>query len=331
MTSDDHLMVITSSLNRVISYARISLTDRCNFRCTYCMPECGVQEIAHDDIMRYEDILFLVQVLADIGIRKVRFTGGEPTVRRGFVDFIKSFRVRFPDIDLCLTTNGSTLAAISGDISEAGVSGINVSLDTIDDEKFAKITRSHDAASVKEGIRAAVKSGLNVKTNTVLIRGFNDEEAFDILSYVWDIGATPRFIEFMPLERGVWHEDSYIGAPEILEIFAKRIEISEEERPDSSDLSGPAKYYVQADTGRRFGVITAVSDHFCRKCNRLRFTAMGGLMPCLFSSDQIPLLKHIRERDGRALASSIIQGLNVKPKHWEDLSRDDTHMSSIGG
>lgn len=324
-------MQIQSVGGRVIEYARISLTDRCNFRCTYCMPECGVNEIAHDDIMRYEDILFLVDVLSQLGIKKVRFTGGEPTVRRGFVSFMRSFKERFPDIALFVTTNGSTLAKTAKELAQIPMSGINVSLDTIDEEKFKKITRLGDAETVRAGIEAAVIAGNKVKTNTVLMRGFNDDEALDILKYVWSVGATPRFIEFMPLESGVWDKERYISAQELLARFAEVMDALPVPYKTARQQEGPAKYFRDEATGNVFGVISAVSDHFCSSCNRIRFTAAGSLMPCLFSSTQMPLIDQIRSRDAGSLASAILRGMMTKPRHWEALDREDTHMSSIGG
>lgn len=324
-------MQIQSAGSRIIEYARISLTDRCNFRCTYCMPECGVNEIAHDNIMRYEDISFLVDVLSQMGIKKVRFTGGEPTVRRGFVNFMRSFKERFPDIALYVTTNGSTLADTARELAQIPMSGINVSLDTIDEEKFKVITRLGDARTVRAGIEAAVIAGNKVKTNTVLMRGFNDDEALDILKYVWSVGATPRFIEFMPLESDVWDKERYISVQELMDRFADEMDIQPLSYKAAEQQAGPAKYFRDAATGNVFGVISAVSDHFCASCNRIRFTAAGSLMPCLFSSTQIPLIDHIRNRDVEYLTSAILQGMMTKPRHWEALDREDTHMSSIGG
>ena len=319
---------------RRIDYARISVTDRCNFRCVYCMPHDGVPPLAHDEIMRYEDIIFLCQALSDLGVRKIRFTGGEPLVRKGIVPFLGAFKASFPDISASLTTNASLLGRYARELASVGLSGINISLDTLDPEKFRFVTRTGDMAQAMDGISAALASGIpNIKTNTVPIRGFNDDELPLILSFAWENGLLPRLIEFMPIGEDVWRKEMFIGEEEILSALVRHFGALTPQTPDQSAGAlplGPARYYRDAK-GRDVGVIAAVSSHFCQTCNRLRITSSGQLRPCLFSNDETPLIGLIRSRDLDGLRSAIVEGMRAKPQRWEQERSGALHMSNIGG
>lgn len=328
---------ITDRLGRRIDYARISLTDRCNYRCTYCMPESGVELIPHDQVMRYEEILYLCGVLRELGVTKVRFTGGEPLVRRGAVSFLAEFKKKFAKTALSLTTNGSLLAGSAARLAAIGLASMNISLDTLDPDKFRSITRVGEIEDVACGIAAVRQAGIpNIKTNTVLIRGFNDSELPSILSFAWENGATPRLIEFMPLGDDVWRRDKFIGAEEIMALLRTYGEWHPLITPQvPAGVSrpvpmGPAKYYQNAD-GRVVGVIEAVSNHFCEMCNRLRITAAGNMRACLFVSGETPLGGFLQRRDTAGLKRAILDGIDAKPDYWRQ-SRDGTaKMSSIGG
>ncbi|GHV51191.1 cyclic pyranopterin monophosphate synthase [Synergistales bacterium] len=329
---------IRGANGRIIDYVRISVTDRCNYRCLYCMPESGVRSVTHDNIMRYEDITFLCLVLSELGVRKVRFTGGEPLVRKGFVSFLIDFKKSFPDIAVSLTTNASLLAKYAPFLSDAGLYSMNISLDTLDREKFKKITRIGEIDDVREGIMAAKRAGIErIKSNTVLIRGFNDTELPDILGYAWDNGITPRFIEFMPLDCGLWRREDFLGARDALKLleglFGKWNLMEDSARYKNDDKKiplGPAKYYSNED-GRVVGIIEAVSNHFCSVCNRLRVTASGGLRACLFAAEEARLLDMLRNKDAGSVKRAILDSAAAKPECWRDSLKGGVEMSGVGG
>lgn len=327
---------LIDSQGRRIDYARISVTDRCNYRCVYCMPEDGVSTIGHDNIMRYEDIFLLCEVLEELGVRKIRFTGGEPLVRKGLVPFLIKFRETFPNLAIALTTNASLLSLHAEELAKVHLSGLNISLDTVDPRKFREITRMGEIKDVLEGIDAAIGAGIpNIKTNTVLIRDFNDDELMNIIHDTWSKGITPRLIEFMPLGDDVWNREKFISATEILAMLSHHGEWLRASSAPTEDETvfprGPAKYYRELKSGKLVGIIEAVSDHFCSTCNRLRITADGKMKSCLFASSGTELLPFMREQDRDALKNEIVNGINLKPTKWEDLRDGKLRMSSIGG
>ena len=315
---------------RHLNYVRISVTDRCNFRCTYCMPAEGVQCIDHSQIMRYEEILQLCKVFHELGVRKFRFTGGEPLVRKGLVPFLKELKSQLPDIKTALTTNASLLSQYAAELSEAGLHSINVSLDTLDPDKFSSITRIGDINCVLGGIKAAKEAGIrNIKLNAVLMKGFNDGEVPSLLKFARAEGLRLRLIEFMPLEDGVWSKENFISGEEVLRTLPDggcwRPLAAEADK----DGLGPAQYYLNEKTDDVIGVITAVSNHFCSSCNRLRVSARGSLRTCLFSPGEIPLRQLIPEPE--KLKEAILEAIKSKPKCWNDIRNGQLHMSGIGG
>lgn len=321
---------LVDGFGRRLNYVRISVTDRCNFRCTYCMPEEGVKCLSHRDILRYEDIAFLCAAFAELGVRKFRFTGGEPLVRKGLVPFLKDFHAAMPQAKTALTTNGSLLEEYADGLAEAGLGSLNISLDTLEPEKFRSITRIGDIKRVFAGIRAARRAGLtNIKLNTVLIRGFNDGEVGRLLEFAEENSLLLRLIEFMPLEDDVWSKDAFISGEEILSMLPGGRWIKEENGGSKED--GPAQYFVNEATGRRIGVIDAVTNHFCRSCNRLRVSAEGGLRTCLFSENETPLKAIIESRDAAALREALLNAAREKPRCWSDVKTGTLHMSGIGG
>ncbi len=321
---------LVDGCGRRLNYVRVSVTDRCNFRCTYCMPEEGVKCLSHRDILRYEDIAFLCGVFAELGVGKFRFTGGEPLVRKGLVSFLQEFHFAMPDIKTALTTNASLLEEYAEGLAAAGLHSLNVSLDTLNPEKFRKITRIGDIGRVFTGIRAAQRAGLtNIKLNTVLIRGFNDGEVGELLDFAEEHGLLLRLIEFMPLEDDVWTKEAFISGEEILSMLPGGRWIREEGGGLSED--GPAQYFVNEADGRRIGIIDAVSNHFCKSCNRLRVSAEGGLRTCLFSEKETPLKDIIERRDAEALREALLGAAISKPRCWSDVKTGTLHMSGIGG
>jgi cyclic pyranopterin phosphate synthase len=332
-------MAHLDAYNRPISYLRISVTDRCNLRCIYCMPEDGVPWRPHDEVLRYEEIETIVCAAAELGITKVRLTGGEPLVRLGIVDLVRKIS-RIPGIDdLAMTTNGVLLARYAEDLAAAGLHRVNISLDTLDADRFRRITRCGELAGVLDGIRAARKARLDpIKINTVVIRGLNDDEVVDLAAKTfeadwWNI----RFIELMPvgngrLMTGDW-EEKVVTAREVRERIEAALGNLEPARMRTGN--GPARYYRLPDAQGTVGFITPISEHFCYRCNRLRLTADGQLRPCLLCDQEIDLrtpLRHGATVD--EIKTLIGEGINRKPmRHHlsEHLHPEGRAMSEIGG
>jgi cyclic pyranopterin phosphate synthase len=332
-------MAHLDAYNRPISYLRISVTDRCNLRCIYCMPEEGVPWRSHQKVLRYEEIETIVQAAADLGISKVRLTGGEPLVRLGIVDLVRML-ARIPGIDdLAMTTNGILLARYAEELAEAGLHRVNISLDTLDPARFRRITRRGDLADVLAGIEAARQAGLRpIKINTVVIRGLNDDEVVDLARKTleaswWNI----RFIELMPVGDGelmdtAW-EEQVVTAQESREQIEAALGKLEPVKMRVG--SGPARYYRLPGAEGTLGFITPISEHFCYKCNRLRLTADGQLRPCLLSDQEIDLRTPLREgADADEIQALIVEGINRKPmRHHlqEHVRPEERAMSEIGG
>lgn len=320
---------LVDKLGRKLTYVRISVTDRCNFRCQYCMPLEGVEWISHEMIMRYEDIYSLIRILTELGIKKVRFTGGELFVRKDVSNFLRMIRQSFPELMLAITTNASLLSKFIDEIKDLKIN-LNVSLDTLNAEKFKYMTRMGNLNDVINGITEWSKLNLPLKINTVLIKGFNEDEIKALADFARKRGAVLRFIEFMPVDQNLWTQDSFIPASSIKELLFSSGDWKEVgERP--SDTDGPAKYYVNLETGQRIGVISAVSHHFCETCNRLRITATGELRNCLFATKGIDLLSPLRAGDLEEVKRRILLASWEKPTDWKKLIRGNRHMSQIGG
>jgi cyclic pyranopterin phosphate synthase len=324
--------------NRPISYLRISVTDRCNLRCIYCMPPEGVTSRSHEEILRYEEIELIVQAAASLGISKVRLTGGEPLVRLGIVDLVRML-ARIPGVDdLAMTTNGILLARYAADLTKAGLRRVNVSLDTLRPERFRRITRLGQLEDVLAGMEAARRAGLKpVKINTVVIRGMNDDEVVDLARKTLEAGWNVRFIERMPvgndmMGEGEWHEQIVTGQE-----IRRRIEaeLGVLEPAQVSIGGGPARYYRLPDAEGTLGFITPISEHFCYQCNRLRLTADGRLRPCLLSDYEIDLRTPLRQgADLAGIRELLIRSIRSKPERHhlnESVTPRKRAMSEIGG
>jgi cyclic pyranopterin phosphate synthase len=295
------------------------------------MPAEGLPFIPHDQILSYEEITYLCRVLRDVGISKVRFTGGEPLVRKGFVDFVKFFKQELPEMKVAITTNGALLNTLKDRLSELNLTSINISLDTLNPVKFRHITRCGELYRVIEGITGFSEvSKTPIKLNTVLIRDFNDTEVFDLLAFAQRTQSLLRFIEFMPLDDGVWDKNCFISSNEILSIINKNNEWTPISKKISSD-DGPARYFENKLTGQHMGIISAVSHHFCSTCNRLRVTATGDLRPCLFSGESIPLRHDIQAKNRESITFFLKESIKMKPFCWKNLKISEKHMSQIGG
>jgi cyclic pyranopterin phosphate synthase len=323
------------TFNRHINYLRISVTDRCNLRCIYCMPTEGVSLIGHDDILRYEEILRVARCAAQKGITKIRITGGEPLVRKGIIDLIADLG-RIPGIDdLSITTNGVLLEACAQALYQSGMRRINISLDTLDPEKYRTITRGGDINAVFAGISKARQAGFTpIKINVVAMRNVNDDEAVEFARLTMDRPVHIRFIEFMPVAgQTMWEEAQFISSEELQE----RIRAIGTLIPlDADQKAGPAKMFQLEGAQGKLGFITALSSHFCATCNRLRLTADGKLRTCLFSDHEIDLKPLLRGGCSDDELSSVIeQAIQSKPQrheiHEASFKKCSRTMSAIGG
>ncbi|NLZ27773.1 MAG: GTP 3',8-cyclase MoaA [Firmicutes bacterium] len=306
---------LTDRYGRKHDYLRISVTDRCNLRCIYCMGPDGVKPLSHHDILSYEEILKVVRVAAGLGISKIRITGGEPLVRINLPHLIEKIN-SIPGIeDLALTTNGIFLPRFARELKRAGLNRVNISLDSLDPDLFRKITRGGNIKQALRGIEAAIHHGLEpVKINTVLLKGYNDHEILDFFALAHDKDIAVRFIEYMPIgERSVGFDGHYLP----LSIIKETAQLAGYElQPLDHPLSaGPAEYFSLAGRGGSIGLIHSISKHFCSSCNRLRLTADGRLKSCLYwqEEEQVrPILDHPRELE--ALLKKV-----VLHKHKEHL------------
>lgn len=331
------------SHGRVIDYLRISLTDRCNFRCIYCMPEEGVCAMSHDEILRIEEIETIARVATRIGIKSVRLTGGEPLVRKGVVDLVHSLH-EMPGIEnISMTTNGVLLPKMADELKRAGLSRVNISLDTLDPDQFEFITRVGKIESTLAGIDAALEAGFNpVKINAVTVRSLNqDFLAFAKLSI--DRPLHVRFIEYMPVGTSTgsdgtgWGKQDVVPSEELLGIINERAreeglpELVPAGNDDKPIGWGPARYFEFPGAKGTVGFISPLSRHFCSECNRLRLTADGKLRPCLFSDREIDVRTALREGGEEAVYNCFLEALNLKPDEHHDKVGTERNMSQIGG
>lgn len=323
----------SDSFQRPINYLRISVTDRCNLRCIYCMPANGVSLVPHDNILSYEEIYTIVKAAAELGINKLRITGGEPLVRSGLSKLIRMLAQIDVIDDISLTTNGILLARYATELKSAGLQRVNVSLDTLKQDRFDSITRGGKLGDVLEGIEAAKSAGLNpVKINTVVISGINDDEVLDFATKTISDGWHVRFIELMPVVGDRTEKPLFVPVSDI----RQRLEILGELEPCLHSIgNGPAKYFRFPQAKGTIGFITPVSEHFCFSCNRLRLTADGKLRLCLLADDEIDLREPLRRgisSDG--LKQLIEEAVARKPlRHHlaEGYVPKDRPFSQVGG
>ena len=328
------MTALTDTHNRTISYLRLSVTDRCNLRCRYCMPSQGIQMLDHAEILTYEEMVRLVGLCLRLNMTKVRLTGGEPLVRRGIIDFARQL-TGLPVPDLRLTTNGTRLAEMAADLLAAGVRRVNISLDTLDADKYRHITRDGNLDEVWAGLRACLDEGFEqVKVNAVIIRGFNDDEIEVFARLSTELPIHVRFIEFMPLERNGWRPGLVVSSNE-LQGRLERMGRLEEIPFQAGD--GPARRFKLAGAAGELGLISPLSQHFCPSCNRLRLTPDGMLLPCLFGQTEYDLKGPLRSGMGdEALLEIIKKAAASKPvgHHLDGSPLDQGHhrpMTKIGG
>ena len=325
--------------SRPINYLRVSVTDRCNLRCQYCMPPDGIPWMPHDAVLRYEEIALVVRAAAEVCISHVRLTGGEPLVRLGLADLVRML-AEIPGVeDLAMTTNGTLLARHAQTLAAAGLDRVNVSLDTLRAERFRRITRCGHLEDVLAGIDAAHQAGLEpVKINTVVMRGTNDDEIVDLARRTMEPGWNVRFIEWMPVGNAApADDDDWRDRVMTAEEMRHRIEaaLGDLEPAANGKGNGPARYYRLWGAQGTIGFITPISEHFCYRCNRLRLTADGQLRPCLLSDNELDLRTPLRQgAEVAQIKTLILQGIESKPlqHHLNECNRPEKRvMSQIGG
>ncbi|AFA48207.1 GTP 3',8-cyclase MoaA [Acetobacterium woodii] len=313
---------------RKINYMRISITDLCNLRCVYCMPEEGVKKHPHQKNMSFEEIIDLIKAGVSLGVDKIRLTGGEPLVRHGIVDLVKQIGDIAGIKDLTMTTNGILLTKYAKELKAAGLNRVNISLDTFDAEKFHQITRWGHIEDVLSGIEAAKAVGMKpIKINTVLIKGFNDNEIETFVNYTKDEDVFVRFIELMPLgESSGFAENQYLSNNEVLKRMPQLTPVLD------ANKTGPAEYYQLPGAKGRVGLINPISKHFCSECNRIRITTDGKIKPCLHSDYEIDIIAH--RKKGESYQQILLQAINEKPEkhHINDHEKQVLrNMNEIGG
>jgi cyclic pyranopterin phosphate synthase len=349
----DKLNNLVDGYGRRLTYLRISVTDRCNLRCVYCMPESGVSLMNHEDIISYEDILRLARILSRHGVNKVRITGGEPLARKGLTGFVQKLS-EIKDInDISMTTNGILLDKYAQNLFDAGLKRINISLDSLNKEKFKRITRTGSLETVLKNIELAKKIGYNpVKINTVLIRGINDGEIIDFVNFARKFELNLRFIEYMPIGGNI---ADALSSKEIeekikLEFYDFKPKQSKIKYNNVSDenvyekklsvYDGVSRMFGFDDNDAAIGFISPMSEHFCGDCNRLRLTASGNLRLCLFYDNEYNIKDILKESEDEIVfekISNIVKlkhfkhNFNEKAEKKEDMSLANDFMNAIGG
>jgi cyclic pyranopterin phosphate synthase len=321
---------------RVHRDLRISITDRCNLRCVYCMPEEGVEFLPRSEILTYEELARVARVAHELGVTRVRITGGEPLVRRGLESFV-TMLAGIGFADLSMTTNGIGFDRRAQGLADAGLHRVNISCDSLRALRFAEIRRSGDLATVLSAMDAAERAGLKpLKVNVVVLAGRNDDEIVDFARFARDTGRVVRFIEYMPLDGGhTWDRTSVVSAARILELISERWAL-EPVVPSDADPSAPATRYRFSDGMGEIGVIPTVTEPFCGTCDRLRVTADGAIRNCLFANDESPLRDLLRGGGSdEAIALALRGAVDAKlPGHGINdpgFLRPARSMSMIGG
>jgi len=318
--------MLMDKFNRKIDYIRVSVTSRCNFRCLYCMPNTPFEWEPHENILRYEEMFEFLKLAIDQGIKKIRITGGEPLLRKDLDVFVKMLYDYEPRLDLALTTNGYYLKEYAQKLKNAGLKRVNMSLDSLNPDVARKIAQKEMLSRVLEGLDEALRVGLGVKLNTVVMRGINDDEILKLLEFAKKKGVVIRFIEFMENQKaypGIKRVDS----KEILERIAKNYEF--EELPKDNSAS---RYFKMKD-GYVFGIIEPHSEEFCKSCNRIRLTAEGYLIPCLFFTESYNIKEPIREKNLKKADKILKEVVANKPEKndWQEEKSSDRAFWETGG
>ncbi len=321
--------MLIDSYDRVVDYLRISVTERCNFRCQYCMPEKPFSWVPKENLLSFEELFEFVKVCIDEGVKKIRITGGEPLLREDLDLFIKMVYDYKNDIDLAMTTNAYLLKQTAKKLKDAGLKRINCSIDTLKPQTAQHIAQKDVLQNVLEGVEEALKVGLKVKVNMVPMKGINDDEIIDVLEYCKKRGITIRFIEYMENTHANQNLKG-LKSKEVLEILAEKYNFEDE----GFDGSSPSHYY-KMDDGYRFGIIEPYEDDFCKQCNRIRLTAEGFLIPCLYFDEAMSIAEAVRKKDIKTAALVLKEVVKNKPEknRWggEDGESSSRAFYETGG
>ncbi|GAA7703374.1 GTP 3',8-cyclase MoaA [Helicobacter pylori] len=310
--------MLVDSFNRVIDYIRVSVTKQCNFRCQYCMPTTPLDFFDDEELLPLDNVLEFLKIAIDEGVKKIRITGGEPLLRKGLDEFIAKLHAYNKEVALVLSTNGFLLKKMAKDLKNAGLSRVNVSLDSLKSDRVLKISQKDALKNTLEGIEESLKVGLKLKLNTVVIKSVNDDEILELLEYAKNRHIQIRYIEFMEnthaksLVKGLKEE-------EILDLIAQKYKIMETEKPKQ----GSSKIYT-LENGYQFGIIAPHSDDFCQSCNRIRLASDGKICPCLYYQDAIDAKEAIINKDTKMMKRLLKQSVINKPEKnmWNDKNND---------
>ncbi len=335
VTEDQSTSILVDKFGRRVTYVRISITDRCDFRCVYCMDE-EMTFLPRAEILSLEEISAVARAFSELGVGKIRLTGGEPLIRKGVMSLVDEVGA-LPNLDeLVLTTNGSQLTKLSSGLVSAGVKRINISLDSLKADRFLQLTRTGNLDTVLKGVDSAVAAGFKrIKLNAVILKGRNDDEIIDLVNYAREKEIDISFIEEMPLGNISSHDraESYCSSDEILEIISQTYTLTS----SSESTGGPSKYYTMADSNSRIGFISPHSHNFCGDCNRVRVTVEGRLLLCLGNEHSVDLKGVLREYPGdlTKLKKVIVDAMDLKPeRHYFDNNADPQilrFMNTTGG
>ncbi|MGL2481093.1 GTP 3',8-cyclase MoaA [Helicobacter pylori] len=306
--------MLVDSFNRVIDYIRVSVTKQCNFRCQYCMPTTPLDFFDDEELLPLDNVLEFLKIAIDEGVKKIRITGGEPLLRKGLDEFIAKLHAYNKEVALVLSTNGFLLKKMAKGLKDAGLSRVNVSLDSLKSDRVLKISQKDALKNALEGIEESLKVGLKLKLNMVVIKGVNDDEILELLEYAKNRGIQIRYIEFM---ENTHAKDLVKGLKEreILDLIAQKYKIIETENPKK----GSSKIYT-LENGYQFGIIAPHSDDFCQSCNRIRLASDGKICPCLYYQDAIDAKEAIINKDTKMMKRLLKQSVINKPEKnmWND-------------
>ncbi|GAA8349659.1 GTP 3',8-cyclase MoaA [Helicobacter pylori] len=306
--------MLVDSFNRVIDYIRVSVTKQCNFRCQYCMPTTPLDFFDDEELLPLDSVLEFLKIAIDEGVKKIRITGGEPLLRKGLDEFIAKLHAYNKEVALVLSTNGFLLKKMAKGLKDAGLSRVNVSLDSLKSDRVLKISQKDALKNALEGIEESLKVGLKLKLNTVVMKGVNDDEILELLEYAKNRGIQIRYIEFM---ENTHAKDLVKGLKEreILDLIAQKYKIMGMEKPKQ----GSSKIYT-LENGYQFGIIAPHSDDFCQSCNRIRLASDGKICPCLYYQDAIDTKEAIINKDTKMMKRLLKQSIINKPEKnmWND-------------
>ena len=320
---------LKDGLGRGITYLRVSVTEQCNLACVYCKPRTGSLERATPPVMSRNEVVQLVKVFTSLGVRKVRLTGGEPLLRRDLETIIAGIS---PEVEgrVHLTTNGIHLARRARALRDAGLSGVNVSLDAADRDTFQRLTLKNGLDKVLAGLEAARSAGLKTKLNAVVLRGWNDDQILPLARLAQSEGLQVRFIEFMPYRGNGWGQDQFMPAVEILQTIREGLGTELQEEPVIGLEEGPARIFRISGSQGKVGVISTLSDDFCARCNRVRLTARGELRACLFGNQPVDLLEPLRHHATHEDLVQLIRRTLIEKLDCHPMRRGEEPILSDG-